>query len=186
MTEHRLMRTRRVLCLLLAVVLAIFVAGCDKPGSGPIADPIPATSGTLVTDTESSLEAELLQADRDFARSVREQRLEGWVGAFDEEGVVLPAEGPKVVGREAIRDFYAPLFAEPSFEMSWSPAGAEVAASGDLGVTFGDWNTSAGKAGTEAGESEGKYVTVWKRAGDGRWRVLADIGNTRPKTTDDR
>lgn len=96
--------------------------------------------------------------------------------------MVLPADGPVAKGPTAIRELFAPLFADPGFEITWAPTGTEVASSGDFGYTFGDWRTSMPTAGGEGGEvsqSEGKYVTVWQRDQDGRWRVIVDIGNSR-------
>lgn len=161
-----------------ALGLLILGLGCRDPvpssdSPGPTGPP----NGRLVSDAESLLRAELIQADREFAQSVRTGRLDGWVAAFDEDGMVLPADGPIAVGPEAIRDLFSPLFAEPSFDMTWVPAGAEAAASGDFGFTFGDWETTTAAPETDLEKAEGKYVTVWRKGADGKWRVLADIGN---------
>lgn len=168
------------LLALAALGLLILGAACrgPLPGSGSD-DPEPSPRGQLVSEAESLLQAELMQADREFAESVRTGRLDSWVAAFDDEGMVLPADGPIAAGREAIRDLFSPLFAEPSFDMTWVPAGSAVAASGDMGYTFGEWTTSTRTPGGDLEHGEGKYVTVWRKGADGRWRVVADIGNRR-------
>ena len=97
--------------------------------------------------------------------------------------MVLPENGPVATGHGAIRRLYAPLFEDPGFEISWAPSGAEVAASGDFGYTFGDWNSSVPASERTFETSRGKYVTVWRRDAKGSWRVVADIGNTRGPTS---
>lgn len=58
--------------------------------------------------------------------------------------------------------------------ISWSPAGAEVSASGDLGYTYGIVRPAGGKSETAA------YCRVWrKQAGDG-WKVVIDVENPFP------
>ena len=54
-----------------------------------------------------------------------------------------------------------------------------MAASGDLGWTWGDFVVIArGDDGEK--RSYGNYVNVWKKDGEGRWRVIADIGVDTP------
>lgn len=148
----------------------------ESETTAPRAEATP--SGRLVSEAASLARAELIQADRAFSESVRAGRLESWVAAFDQEGMVLPAEGPIAIGPEAIRDLFLPLFAEPTFEITWAPSGAEAARSGDFGFTFGDWKTSTESPDGDLEQTEGKYLTVWRKGPDGKWRVLADIGNT--------
>jgi ketosteroid isomerase-like protein len=176
--EARMNMARRVVPLVVAGSL-LAVGGCgegvEEPSStagGTV------TEGILVSDARGLLRAELEQADREFARNVRDAGLDAWVDAFAENGLVLPADGPVATGRSAIRSLFEPLFAKPGFEITWSPMGAEVAASGDLGYTYGDWRTSMAADNEEVTEAQGKYVTVWHREPGGRWQVLLDIGNT--------
>lgn len=164
------------------VGLGVTGLGCGERAPGPTGiEPAAAANGVLVSDVESRLRAELIQADREFERDVRNRRLEGWLEAFADDAAVLPADGPITTGEEAIRDLFAPLFADPTFDMTWTPAGSEVSSSGDLGYTFGVWKTSAGSP-DNVEESEGKYVTIWRRGDDGRWRVALDMGNTQPQS----
>jgi ketosteroid isomerase-like protein len=60
--------------------------------------------------------------------------------------------------------------------VSWKPIDVEVAKSGDLGYSWGDWKDS---------EKDtilyGNYFTVWKRQADGTWKVALDCGGNTPK-----
>lgn len=125
-----------------------------------------------------ALEASLLQADRDFARTVAEKGLEGWVSWFTSDGVQFPAKEGLAIGHAAIRRVMADAFADPTLELSWEPAEASAAASGDLGYTIGHaFVSKKGPGGTKVVVSKLKYLTVWKRQPDGSWKVGADLGN---------
>jgi len=54
----------------------------------------------------------------------------------------------------------------------WRPLRAEVAASGDLGYTWGVAESGATKEGPFT--PYGIYVTIWKRQADGKWKFVYD------------
>jgi len=60
--------------------------------------------------------------------------------------------------------------------ISWKPADAEVAQSGDLGYTWGNWKLVAKDT-----TYYGNYFTAWKKRPGGKWKVALDGGNATPK-----
>lgn len=60
--------------------------------------------------------------------------------------------------------------------ISWKPVNVEVAQSGDLGYTWGNWKLVAGDT-----TYYGNYFTAWKKQKDGSWKVALDGGNSTPK-----
>ena len=54
----------------------------------------------------------------------------------------------------------------------WKPLRADVAASGDLGYTWGVAESGPGKTGPF--KPYGIYVTIWKRQTDGKWKFVYD------------
>ncbi len=54
----------------------------------------------------------------------------------------------------------------------WRPLHAEVAASGELGYTWGVAESGATKEGPF--KPYGIYVTIWKRQADGKWKFVYD------------
>jgi len=60
--------------------------------------------------------------------------------------------------------------------LSWKPVGADVAAAGDLGYTWGNWKYKAPDT-----TYYGNYFTAWKKQKDGSWKVALDGGNSSPK-----
>ena len=54
----------------------------------------------------------------------------------------------------------------------WKPLRADVAASGDLGYTWGVAESGPGKEGPF--KPYAIYVTIWKRQSDGKWKFVYD------------
>jgi ketosteroid isomerase-like protein len=67
--------------------------------------------------------------------------------------------------------------------LTWTPIKADMAASGDLGYTYGNYVfTSKNKEGKRV-VSYGKYTSIWKKQKDGQWKVVVDMGNSSPEPT---
>jgi ketosteroid isomerase-like protein len=156
----------RIIPGLLPALVVVACAPVPRTGHTPPASPDPA-----------ALRQELMEADRTFARITQERGSEGWTSVFLPDARMLLDGGPIVEGTAAIREVMAVLD-DPSYSLTWEPLGAEVSASGDLGYTWGRYRRRVGGETEEADVSEGKYVTVWRRDGNGTWKVAADIGNS--------
>jgi len=124
---------------------------------------------------------EILEADRAFDQAVHEAGTGGaaaWAGWFAEDGGMNSI--PLVRGREEVRKAMDPFFSKAGNVLRWQPDFADVAKSGDLGYTLGksqrSWTDKEGKA----MESEGRYITIWKRQKDGRWKIVMDGGVNAP------
>lgn len=110
----------------------------------------------------------LVGAERGFGREVAELGLvDGFTRNLATDAVLL-RPGPKPA---------AQALAEPAnFDLTWEPAFAEIAASGDLGYTTGPFRAH----GRDSGEvTHGHYVSVWRKDGD-RWRLVVDGGSPHP------
>jgi ketosteroid isomerase-like protein len=115
---------------------------------------------------------EILDADRAFAAvAVREGVGAAFATFAAEDARVFLARLPVVAGREAVIGQYAQW--DSDVKLTWAPQGANVAARGDMGYSWGRWTiTQTGK-----GPAEGHYVSVWRRDGEGAWKFSAHIGN---------
>jgi ketosteroid isomerase-like protein len=93
--------------------------------------------------------------------------------------VLSPGEEP-VVGRDALRAMVEGGFQTPGFSITWEPEEVHVSESGDLGYTTG-WNrvTFLNEQGEQV-VSRNRYITVWRKEADGRWRCEFDIWNAPP------
>ncbi len=130
-------------------------------------------SGLLAIVQTTGVDPETLkQADRVFAEQTAQRGLDGWVEAFAPDGKLV-GRGGVTEGHDAIRTAMGALD-RSDFSLSWEPLFAE--GSGDLGYTHGTYRrervNSEGKAVVETG----RYVTIWRRNADGKWKVVLDIG----------
>jgi ketosteroid isomerase-like protein len=118
----------------------------------------------LLSDTDKFYSA--LSVERGMNASVLEM--------FDSAGVMLNANQMPIEGFEAIK---ASLLSEndSTFILTWEPRFAKIAASGELGYTYGTYQIRD-KA-TDSITGVGKYATIWKKQADGKWKAILDTGN---------
>ena len=66
------------------------------------------------------------------------------------------------------------------YTLSWQAVDGEVAASGEMGWTWGESQTAVKDSTGQTRIFYGKYLNVWKKQADGSWKVRVDIGNASP------
>jgi ketosteroid isomerase-like protein len=156
------------------VAWLISAGGADAPATAPDACTHPGPP-TYMAAHDSTAIATVRAADLDF--SARSQKA-GAGAAFSEfvapDGASIGTGATEITcGRDAVAKGVAAL--GPG-ALIWSPRVADAAPSGDLAYTSGDATIHVGKD-----ISYSNYLTVWKRLADGRWRFVADGGNSAPE-----
>ena len=126
--------------------------------------------------------AALKQADLAFCRAVQERGLEGWMSYFADDAVIGPVE-PPVRGKDAIRAFYAKVFARQNLDFQWIATAGEIFPAGDLGYTSGRGHMTYIENGQRK-ERNSRYVTVWQKQHDNSWKVIADFGSAAPPSAE--
>lgn len=117
--------------------------------------------------------ASLAAAETAFAaHSLREDMRVAFLEAFAADGV-LPRDGWVVV-REDFRARPA-----PPIVLEWKPVHVEVARSGELGLSTGPSKITS-RAKPDAPPVYGQFVSIWRRVGDGPWKVEVDLGINHP------
>jgi len=113
-------------------------------------------------------------AEEDAVRARSAQWLEyakardasGVASLFAEDGALYWEDRPPTTGPEAIEAFMRRQFTEsPAAEGSFAPDRIDVAASGDLAVEQGAYQSPS---------EAGRYLTVYRKVG-GEWKVAADM-----------
>jgi len=106
------------------------------------------------------------------AHSVRENMRPAFLANFADDGVF-------VRGGWINSNAYLATRENPPIVLDWRPVYVESAASGDLGLSTGPTRlTSTAKPGDPP--SFGQYVSIWRRAGQGPWKVEVDLGINHP------
>ncbi len=118
----------------------------------------------------------LVKLEADFARAVAERGHDAFVSYFAEDGVELQ-EGGGITTKEDMRK-EGPW--PPDMLLTWTPVKAEMAASGDLGYTYGNYVLKSKDKDGKLITHYGKYTSIWKKQKDGSWKVAVDMGNSSP------
>jgi ketosteroid isomerase-like protein len=63
---------------------------------------------------------------------------------------------------------------DTSFVMTWSPKGAQISKSFDLGYTYGVYEV---KLKGNDSTINGTYLSIWQKQADGTWKFVLDTGN---------
>jgi ketosteroid isomerase-like protein len=123
-------------------------------------------------------EAAIRDTDKAFSAAATSKDIEGALAFYAKDAVVMPPNEPMAMSPEAIRKSFTAFMSAPGLSMSWEPTKAGVGHSGDLGYTLGTYQLSmTGPDGRPISDS-GKYLTIWRKQGDGTWKVEADMFNT--------
>ncbi len=119
----------------------------------------------------------LAQVDSDFSKM---SAAAGAVKAFStflaDDAVKLAENEKPIIGKSAICA-HLEQYDKRRLYLTWRPTKAEVAASGELGYTYGTWKLRT-KHRKEV-VAVGNYTTVWKKSvGENpTWKAVLDIGN---------
>jgi uncharacterized protein (TIGR02246 family) len=134
-------------------------------------------AGGTKVDVEAE-RAALMKADADWAGALAAKDLEGFLGYFAADASVLAPHLPAMNGTDAIRQWATTSFNFPGFAVTWTATSAEVAVSGDLGYTLGNFTFHMTMPDGSPLDDHGKYATIWKKQPDGSWKVAVDAFNS--------
>jgi ketosteroid isomerase-like protein len=150
--------------LAFAILLAIFIHPNARPSASAAAK---ADANTL------------RQLEADFMKAAAEKGAQGYMSYYAQDAVELPNGADMLQGKENISKTMDFLDQKDN-RLTWTPVGADISASGDLGYTYGTYVfTSKDKDGKPVSE-HGKYTSIWKKQKDGSWKVVLDMGNASP------
>jgi len=122
----------------------------------------------------------LKQLEVEFMKAASEKGSQGYMSYYADESVELPNRAPIIQGKANIAQGMG-FLDDKNNRLLWTPVGADISASRDLGYTYGNYEFhSRDKAGNPVVEY-GKYTSIWKRQRDGNWKVVLDMGNASPE-----
>lgn len=122
--------------------------------------------------------AALLEVDRAFAAlSESDGYIEAYYRYSTDDVLLLPPGALPKAGREEI--YRSDSEEGLAGHLSWEPADARVAASGDMGWTWGQWLFTVDDEPGAPQRSYGKYVFIWDAA-NGEWKMTVNIWNDSP------
>ncbi|MBR8534783.1 DUF4440 domain-containing protein [Carboxylicivirga sediminis] len=129
-------------------------------------------SCTPKTNTMTNYQEEVKQTELAFAQMAKESGVAAAFLFFAAEDAVIMRNKQLIKGKVAIQTYFEEnANSYRDIELKWHPDKIDVAASGDLAYTYGNYqliNHANGET------SEGIFHTVWKRQSDGQWRFVWD------------
>jgi|SRR5208282_1705655 ketosteroid isomerase-like protein len=145
------------------LVVAFLVATIALPVRRPVA-----ASPTATADTLKQLEGEFMKAAADKGSA-------GYLSYYADAAVELPNGGPIISGKVNIAPGMG-FLDDKNNQLIWTPVGADISASGDLGYTYGTFEFHSKDKNGNPSVEHGKYTSIWKKQNDG-WKVVLDMGN---------
>src|SRR5262245_62158600 len=164
-------RQHRGLVAALALV-SLTLWGVEDARRRDWADAPPRTAGQRA-NAKTPLQS-LIAAEKSFAAlSASKGMRTAFLANLDEQSVVFR---PVAVNGMAVWKERP----ESQARLLWEPSYAEVAGSGDFGITTGPWELHPAPGGDPT-VSYGQFFSVWGRDARTPWKVLVDIGVTHDK-----
>jgi ketosteroid isomerase-like protein len=133
-------------------------------------------SQVAAVDPAASVDA-VRAADAQWSKAAAANDVEGTIAFYSDDAVVLPPNVAMAMDKGAERKEWADILA-PGTNLSWTAGKIESSKSGDLVYDVGIYTliTKAGKG--KVTTDGGKYLAVWKKQADGKWKAVAATWNS--------
>jgi ketosteroid isomerase-like protein len=154
---------------LLPLVVALAVAVLILP----IARSTVAASPKATAETLKQLEAE-------FMKTASDRGSQGYISYYADDSVEVPNGAPLIQGKAEIAKGMG-FLDDKNNRLIWTPVGADISASADLGYTYGTFEFHSKNKEGNPTVDYGKYTSIWKLQKDGTWKVVLDMGNASPQ-----
>ncbi len=124
-----------------------------------------------MTTVRDSIEATL----KSFVESLNVGDAAGVAAHYTDDAAVLPPDAARIDGHEGIQGVWQSLIDADIRDVALTTQ--EVDVFGDVANEVGTITATAPSEDGGRVQWAGKYVAVWKRGGDGTWRMHRDIWN---------
>ena len=99
------------------------------------------------------------------------------IANYADDAVVMMPGMKAMVGKAAIDAGYKGMFQSMDMK-NFQPTTTDVVVQGDMAIESGSMTYEAGPKGGKLAADTVKFLTVWKKQGDGSWKIIRDINNT--------
>lgn len=140
-----------------------------------------ATLGILLRaqDSKPATPETLRQLEAGLMKAAAEKGAEGYMAYYAEDAVEVPNGEDAIQGKANIAKTMG-FLDDKRNRLTWTPVGADMSASGDLGYTWGTYEFRSPDKDGKLTVDYGKYASIWKKQKDGSWKVVLDMGNASP------
>lgn len=138
---------------------------------------------TPLTGTVSPAVLELLTLDGRFSEDVKKGGGRAFAEWFAPDAVTLNNKRAPVMGKSRIA--MEANWKPEDYQLSWFPQGGQMGPSNDMGFTWGHYEGKSKDAQGNPVTISGRYITVWKKMPDGKWKVAMDASAEEPPNAGD-
>ena len=144
----------------------------------PVAAALLLVAGCQTSTVDIAKEKEtLLATDREWSALASAGQNPDSILSYWTEDATVAGPGMFVQGKPAIKQMVTSSLAMPGFHITWTPEKAVIASSGELAYTSGSGAfTMPGPKGAVTNIPV-KYLTVWRKEADGRWKCSEDYSS---------
>src|SRR6516164_7698567 len=154
------MRTALLFSLTTSLIL---IASCGPSGN---------------VDSRAADIALLQRLDEQWSATAARNDVDGTVAFYADDAVLLPPNAPIAADRKSIRQSWAAMLG-PNTAVSWKVSKGEVGKSSELGYLYGTYELSIkDPQGGPPVHDTGKFVEIWKKQRDGKWKCIVDTYNS--------
>jgi ketosteroid isomerase-like protein len=146
-------------------------------------DPLSHSAPTNSPLTQPSLSPgvlQLMQLDAEFSKATLDGGGKAFASWFADDALALNNAKNPVFGKTAIAS--DANWDPKQYQLQWQPTGGQMGPSGDMGFTWGHYDGHAKDRNGNDIATGGRYITVWKRMPDGKWKVALDASANEPPT----
>jgi ketosteroid isomerase-like protein len=140
---------------------------------------LPTTRPTVSASPKATPEM-LKQLEAEFMKAAADRGSQGYMSYYAADSVEVPNGGPLIQGKAEIAKGMS-FLDDKNNRLIWTPVGADISASGDLGYTYGTYEFHSIDKDAKPVVQYGKYTSIWKLQKDGSWKVVLDMGNSSPE-----
>lgn len=167
--------------LVLALALGVMMwamKGVDGWGQLPLPGSGAPAPNPLTDSTATPGKTLLYRLESEFAKDAAERGGAGFASWFADDGMILGNGKPPVVGKVAIES--STKWSPGNYQLSWTPDGAWMNATGDSGYTWGHYEGQSNDANGNLVVVSGRYFTLWGKQADGSWKVELEASADEP------
>jgi uncharacterized protein (TIGR02246 family) len=147
-------------------------------GLGACGEGKQAQTAQTAPDTRAADEAAIRAADADWAKAVEEKDVQQGMSAYADDATLLAPGEAAVTGKEEIQKAWSAMAGTPGFALTFAPTKVTVSRSGDLAYEIGGYSLTMNDKKGKPQTTKAKYVVVWGKQPDGKWKVLVDAPTT--------
>jgi len=162
MTSDRDAKTESKLVLGSCLALILLTAACQQ----------------TLPDTKVADESAIKDMEAQWSKAAAAKHLDETVSFYADDASMLAPNMPIVSGKQGIQAVWMQFMANPGFSISWEASKVEASPSGDFGYDIGTYRLTMNDPAGKQNSDHGKYMVVWKKQADGKWKAVGDMFNS--------